>query len=623
MISLNLGKMLNILGGLEMSNNKETAKQIIQIIGEDNITFMTHCATRLRLNVVNESDVDLDALDQVEGVIKSQLKGGQLQVIIGARVADVFEEAKKLVNLSDENVQSTEVKKNVITRVVEAISGCFGPVIPVLIGCGMVKSVAAILIALKWVDPTSGTYQVISLIGDLLFYFFPFFLAVSAAKKFKTHEYLALALAGALMYPLIQNGAINAAESGVSSLSFLGLPVLFVNYKSTILPIILSVWIMSYVYRWVNKIIPDTFKVLFVPMIVLFIMVPLELIVIGPLGTYLGQGVASIVSYLYTTNGVIGALLFGTFRPLLIIFGMHYAITPINAQLIAEYGYSVISPANLTGNLAQAGATLAVFLLLKKKAEKAEALSAGVTALFGVTEPAMFGFNLKYKKPMIFAMLGGGIGAAYINFFGGGATAVILPGLLALPTYIADNYIHIIIGISISIAFALVGTLLFGIGQKDSKIATQAVNPEKLDVVPFTDGEILPLEKVNDAVFSTGVMGPGFAVQPNQGKVLAPFNGKVTMVFETKHAIGLRSDNGVEVLIHIGLETVNLKGQHFKVLIKEGDTVEAGQALVEFDLEKLKELGYDTVIPFIVTNSVEFKNVSVNLDKKPIEIALI
>lgn len=605
-----------------MSNNKETAKQIIQIIGEDNITFMTHCATRLRLNVADENKVDLNALDQVPGVIKAQVKSGQLQVIIGAKVAQVFEEASKLVTLSEDQVQSTEIKKNIIARVVEAISGCFGPVIPVLIGCGMVKSVAAILTTLNLVDPTSGTYQIISLIGDLLFYFFPFFLAVSAAKKFKTHEFLAVALAGALMYPTIQNGALQAAETGVNSLSFLGLPVLFVNYKSTIIPIILSVWIMSYVYKWVNKLIPDTFKVLFVPMIVLFIMVPLELIVIGPFGTYIGQGVAKVVSYLYTTNGVLGALLFGTFRPLLIIFGMHYAITPINAQLIAEYGYSVISPANLTGNLAQAGATLATFFLLKKKSEKAEALSAGVTALFGVTEPAMFGFNLKYKKPMICAMIAGGIGAAYINFWGGGATAVILPGLLALPTYIADNYIHIIIGISISIVLAMIGTLVLGIGNKAKSDETTIVSATKLDVKPFAKGEVVELNKVNDAVFSTGVMGNGFAIVPTEGKVFAPFAGKVTMVFETKHAIGLRSDNGVEVLVHIGLDTVNLKGEHFNVHIKEGDTIEAGQLLVEFDLEKLKELGYDTIIPFIVTNGAEFAQVTPKLSSDSIEFAL-
>ncbi|AWN61391.1 beta-glucoside-specific PTS transporter subunit IIABC [Streptococcus sobrinus] len=608
-----------------MSSNYETAKQIIQIIGKENITFMTHCATRLRFNVVDDGKVDLDALDQVEGVIKAQNKGGQLQVIIGAKVAQVFDEAKKFVDLAEDNIQSSEIKKNIVSRIVEAISGCFGPVIPVLIGCGMVKSVTAILVAVKLLDAASGTYQVISLIGDLLFYFFPFFLVVSAAKKFRTHEFLAIALAGALMYPTIQNGALAAAKSGVTSLSFLGLPVPFVNYKSTILPIILSVWIMSYVYKWVNKIVPDTFKVLFVPMLVLFIMVPLELIVIGPFGTYVGQGVAKVVTFLYTKNGVVGSFLFGTFRSLLIIFGMHYAITPINAQLIAEYGYSVIFPANLTGNLAQAGATLATFFLLKKKSEKTESFTAGVTALFGVTEPAMFGFNLKYKKPMICAMVAGGIGAAYINFFGGGATAVILPGLLALPTYIADSYIHIIIGISISIALAFGATLVLGIGSKKDKEGnpSEEISATKLDVIPFAPGKIVELNQVDDPVFSTGVMGNGFAIIPTEGKVVAPFTGKVSMVFETKHAIGLRSNNGVEVLIHIGLDTVNLKGQYFKVHVKEGDTVSKGQLLVEFDLDKIKELGYDTVIPFIVTNGAEFTNVTPKILPDSVEISLV
>ncbi|MDO4680848.1 MAG: PTS transporter subunit EIIC [Aerococcus sp.] len=354
---------------------------------------------------------------------------------------------------------------------VEAISGYFGPIIPVLIGCEMIKSITAILMTFHLVSASSETFQVFALISDLLFYFFPFFLAVSAAKKFNTHEYLAIALAGALMYPTIMDGAKAVAETGKSYLSFFGLPILLVNYKSTIIPIILSVWIMSYVYKYINRLISDIFKILFVPMLVLFIMVPLELIVIGPFGSYIGQWVAKTVTWLYSTNGVIGAFLFRTFRPLLIILGMHYAITPLNTQLIAEYGYSLISPANLTGNLARAAAGIAVFLLLKNKVEKETALTSGVTALFGVTEPVIFGFNPKYKKPMICAMIGGG--ATYINFFGGGATAIILPGLLALPTYIADNYIHIIIGISISMVFAFLSTLLLGIIQPESQVANR------------------------------------------------------------------------------------------------------------------------------------------------------
>lgn len=596
--------------------NKDIAKKILEQVVSENITYLTHCATRLRFNVKDESCIDLNKLNQIEGVITAQFKNGQLQVVIGAKVEGVFDELIEMVNLSDDvTVEKNEKKKNLISNVVETIAGCFSPVIPVLIGCGMVKSVLAILTTLNIISTTSGEYQVLSMIGDLLFYFFPFFLAVSAAKKFKTHEFLALALAGALMYPTIQNGAINATETGITSLSFLDLPALFVNYKSTIIPIIIAVWVMSYVYKWVNKIIPDTFKVLFVPMIVLFIMVPLELIVIGPFGTYIGKGVASLVTWLYGINGILGAFLFGTFRPLLIILGMHYAITPINTQLIAEYGYSVISPANLTGNLAQAGACLAVFILLKNKNEKSNAFTSGLTAVFGITEPAMFGFNLKYKKPMICAMLAGGIGAAYMNMFGGGATAVILPGILALPTYIADSYIHVIIAVLISIIGAFVATLVLGIKENGSE--EKSINDEvKDEIVEIpTKGEVIELSQVNDPTFSQGLMGKGFAVISVDGNYYAPFNGVVSMIFPTKHAIGLTSDNGVELLIHIGLETVELNGQYFESFVETGKKIKAGDMLIKVDIEKLKELGYDITTPVIVTNTDHYQKIELeNID---------
>lgn len=357
--------------------NEDLAKQILEIVGKSNITYVTHCATRLRFNVKDEEAVNLKALDRLEGVLKSQFKIGQLQIIIGAKVKGVFDAVSEMVDLEQGNIEvkGVKIKKNPVLRVVETISGVFGPVIPVLIGCGMIKSLLAIMTTMNLIATTSGAYQVFNLISDLIFYLFPFFLAVSAAKKFKTSKFMAVALAGAYMHPTIMNGADTAAKTGITSLSFFGLPVLLVNYKTTIIPIIISVWVMSYVYRYIDKLIPDMFKVLFVPMLVLFVMVPLELIAIGPFGTYIGITIAKVVTYLYTSNGVIGSFLFGTFRPVLIIFGMHYAITPINSQLIAKYGYSVISPANLTGNLAQAGACLAVFFVLKNKTNKSGALT--------------------------------------------------------------------------------------------------------------------------------------------------------------------------------------------------------------------------------------------------------
>ncbi|MBM6797828.1 PTS glucose transporter subunit IIA, partial [Coprobacillus cateniformis] len=582
-----------------MMKNKDIAKKILDLIKEDNITYLTHCATRLRLNVKNEDIIDLNALSQIEGVLTAQFKNGQLQVIIGANVEEIFDELMTMVKLDEDViVEQHQKKKSIISSVVETIAGCFSPVIPVLIGCGMVKSLLSILTTFNIITTVSGEYQILSMIGDLLFYFFPFFLAVSAAKKFKTNEFLALALAGALMYPTIQNGAIHATELGVTSLSFLGLPALFVNYKSTIIPIIITVWVMSYVYKYVNKIIPDTFKVLFVPMIVLFIMVPLELIVIGPFGTYVGKEVAAIVTWLYGINGVLGAFVFGTLRPLLIVLGMHYAITPINTQLIAEYGYSVISPANLTGNLAQAGACLAIFVLLKNKDNKSSALSSGLTAIFGITEPAMFGFNLKYKKPMICAMLAGGIGAAYMNFFGGGATAVILPGILALPTYIADHYIHVIVAVGISIIGAFIATLILGIQEEsDSKVHQDGIGNEEIHSP--VKGKIIELSQVNDDTFSKGLLGQGFAVIPEDGQYYAPFDGKVKMIFPTKHAIGLVSETGIEVLIHIGIDTVELNGQYFESHVKADQEIKTGDLLITVDRESVQTLGYDMTTPVI------------------------
>ncbi|MEK3823480.1 glucose PTS transporter subunit IIA [Paenibacillus sp. FSL K6-1558] len=621
---------------------EELAKEIIANIGQDNITYATHCATRLRFNVKDETQVNLKALDRLEGVLRAQFNSGQLQIIIGAKVKSVFDAVSEKLDLDNQDIEvkAVQQKKNVLSRVVETVAGIFGPVIPVLIGCGMVKSVLAILTTMNLLETTSGAYQTFNLISDLIFYFFPFFLAVSAAKKFKTNEYLAVALAGAYMYPTIMEGAAKVAETGVTSLSFFGLPLLLVNYKSTIIPIIISVWVMSYVHRFVNKRIPDMFKILFVPMIVLFIMVPLGLIVFGPIGTYFGSGVAQIVTYLYTVNGVIGAFLFGTFRPLLIIFGMHYAITPINSQLIAEYGYSVISPANLTGNLAQAGACLGVFLLLKHKASKSSALSSGVTAMFGITEPAIFGFNLKYKRPFICAMLAGGIGAAYINFWGGGATALILPGILALPTYIADSYIHIIIGVVISITLALVAVLIWGIEEdipapatvnasngmvsagtasptaatSESSASTSAnkgidrvIRPSGTLIIGSPiNGTVKNIKEIDDPIFA---LGSGAAVESIDGKVYAPFDGKVVSLFPTKHAIGLLSNEGVEMLVHVGINTVKLKGKHFTAHVQQDQIIKQGDLLIEYDHKAIRAEGFDTVVPIIISNTFEYQSV--------------
>lgn len=452
--------------------NKEIAENILKFVGGlENISNITHCATRLRLNLKNDKIVNLNKLEEIPDVIKAQFSNGQLQVVLGGKVKDVHDEFVKLTNFSSGNnqEQKQEKKKFSFGSLIETISGVFSPILPVLIGCGMIQALNAFIMNFELVSTDSGFYQIFQMTGDLIFYFLPFFLAVSAARKFKTNEFLALALAGAFMYPTIMQGAINAAETGITTLDFLGLPILFVNYKSTVFPIIFAVWVMSYLYRWLEKVIPASFRILFVPLLTLMVMVPLQLIVLGPAGSYLGNYIGSGVTYLYTVGGVVGAFVLGALRPVLVMFGMHYAITPIMVQEIAENGFTIIIPALLVGNLAQSGAAFATAIQIKDKTQKSGAFTAAFTALCGITEPAMYGYNLKYKKPFYVALLAAGVAAAYLSIFNVYSTHVALPGILALPTYQADNFINVIIGVLIAIIGSFVGTMLIGIDQKDKE----------------------------------------------------------------------------------------------------------------------------------------------------------
>ncbi|MCP1223617.1 PTS transporter subunit EIIC [Sebaldella sp. S0638] len=446
--------------------NKEIAKEILKNVGGNgNISNATHCATRLRLNLTDEKKMSIDGLEKIDGVIKAQMSNGQLQVVLGGKVTGVYAEFSEMLETGKQGKTDSaqEKKKFGLNRLIETISGIFSPVLPILVGCGMVQSLTAIISTFGLVQPDSGFFLVLKMTGDLIFYFMPFFLAVSAAQKFKTSIYLSVALAGAYMYPTIMNGAAEAASTGVRFLDFLGLPILYVNYKSTVIPIIISVWILSYVHRFIDRHVPEMFKIILTSMLTLLIMVPFELILIGPVGSYLGMYIAQGVKILYTSFGFIGAFLLGAFRPVLVMFGMHYAITPIMVQELSETGKTIIIPALLAGNLAQSGAAFATFILIKDKKEKSGAFSAALSALFGITEPAMYGYNLKYKKPFYAALFAAGTAAAYMSVFHAYSIAAALPGILSLPTYNADSFIYIITGVLIAVIGAFVLTLILGI----------------------------------------------------------------------------------------------------------------------------------------------------------------
>lgn len=586
--------------------NKELARNIIELVGnEENISVLTHCATRLRFNLKDNSKADLNALKNLDGVLTAQLKSGQLQVVIGAKVQSIYEEAVKLVHIS-EDLEVKKEKTNKVNMIIETISGIFSPTLPVLIGCGMFKAIVSLLTNLDIMQSSDNFIVVLSMMGDLIFYFFPFFLAVSAARKFKVSEYLALALAAAYMYPTIMDGAAMVAETGIESLNFLGFPMLFVNYKSTVIPIILSVWVLSLIYKRIDKLVPDALKILLTSMIVMFIMIPFELIALGPIGSYLGTYIAEFVGWFYDFGGFIAAALLGGTRSLLTMMGMHYALAPLQIQQIAELGTSTLLVSALTANFAQAGAAFGCALKIKNKAEKSIAFSASLSAFLGITEPAMYGVNLRYKKPFMFALLSSAIAAAFLSFFNAGAMAYAPPGLFTIITYTADNFAFIIIGVVIASGLAGVLSYLFGVEEKVEKGTKDNKDHVEVNVISPIVGKTISLLDVKDDAFAS--MGEGFAIIPEEGKVYAPFDGKVSMIFPTSHAIGLISNDGVELLIHIGIDTVNENGNGFSALVKTNDEIKQGDLLIEFDLNTLSKK-YDMTTSIIVTNTSQCKKI--------------
>lgn len=612
----------------KMTNKELAAKIIANVGGEQNISILTHCATRLRFNLKDNSKADLEALKKLDGVLTAQIKSGQLQVVIGAKVNAIFDEVSAQVHITEGDATVTEPPKNKVSAVIETISGIFAPTLSVLIGCGMFKAIVSLITGLELLPSDNDFVTLLSMIGDLIFYFFPFFLAVSAAKKFRVSEYMALALAAAYMYPTIINGAAAAEETGVAGLNILGITIPYISYSSTVIPIILSVWVLSLIYKRIDRLVPDFLKILLTSMIVLFIMVPVELIILGPIGSYAGTYIAQFMDWFYSIGGFVAAALLGGTRSLLTMMGMHYALAPLQIQQIAETGISTLLVSALTANFAQGGSAFGAFVALKDKQMKSVAASASLSAVLGITEPAMYGVNLKYKRPFGIAMASSAVAAAFLSFFHAGAMAYAPPGIFTIITYTADSFVFIILGAALSFGLAAVLTFLFGIPKEANKPSKEEQtieneNTPETDALPDPSaaagaeltvyspihGNVIPLSDVPDEAFGSGAMGQGVGIEPAEGRVYAPFDGTVEMIFDTKHAIGLTSSDGIGLLIHVGLDTVELNGQYFTAHVSAGDSIKKGQLLLEFDLDKIAEK-YKTVTPVLVVNTDEYASVS-------------
>ncbi|MBO1304902.1 PTS glucose transporter subunit IIA [Enterococcus sp. 669A] len=592
-------------------NYREVGTKVLALVGgKENVVSLTHCATRLRFELRDKKKADTKALEKTAGVISVVDSGGQYQVVIGNEVQAAFKEIQKELGDSVRKQKPAENQEGIISRLVSVISTTFTPMIPAITGAGMVKAILAVLTLTGVLSDSSQTYIILNTIADAAFYFMPVLLAYGAAIKFEVSPILAITVAGILLHP-----NISQLFSSGDPVSFLGIPVLAADYAGSVLPIIFTVWIMSYVEPFADRISPSFIKFFTKPMLVFLIMGPLALVVIGPFGTLLNDLVAMGAEWINGKAAWLIPFLMGGLQPFLVVTGTAWAMTPIATMQLSSTGSEMINgPGMLASNIAQSGATLAVAFKTKNKQLKQLAVSTGITALMGITEPSLYGVTLKLKRPLVASMIGGAIAGLYAGLSGLVRYAFVSPGLAALPAFIGENPMNIVHAI-ITCLIAFFGTFIIAyligfedvideedsLGQEPGNAAIKIESPVK--------GTVYPISEVNDAIFSKELLGKGVAITPEDDTIYSPINGEVITVLESKHAIGLRSKEGIEILVHIGIDTVNLKGKPFEVFVKEGDQVSVGQKLIEADFKQIKEAGYDDTVILVVTNSENFETI--------------
>lgn len=590
-------------------NNEQLAKEILNLVGgEQNVNSVVHCATRLRFKLKNQDKANTDKLKNLDGVITVMQSGGQYQVVIGNNVSSIYKALLKVSNLNSETSQAVEEDNkngNAFSKLIDVISAIFTPVLGALIGSGIIKGLLMVATLFLGLDATSGTYRVLAAAANAMFYFLPVILAYTASKKFGANPVIAMVIGGALIYP-----DMISAFADKTPLYFIGIPIILINYSSSVLPTILGTWVLSKVEGFLEKVIPDIIKSFVIPLLSILIVVPVVFLAVGPIGNYIGLGIASAYTAVYSFNPVIAGFFLGGFYQLFVVFGVHWAIAPVQINNVAVFGYDTITAMYLPSKYAQAGATLGIGLKTKNKKVKSEAFTtAATTAFFGITEPAVYGFTLKYKKTFIIASLASAVGGAIAGFFRSAASAYGVSNTLTLPVFLEHGFIGIIIAIITSFILSLVLTVLFGYSdEKNSMESTE----EAVDFISSTEtkylrapikGDVVALENVKDELFANEVLGKTVAIEPAEGKVFSPADGVVSMLYPSKHALGLLLDEGSEVLIHIGIDTVKLDGKYFTAHIEEGDRVKSGQLLVEFEIGSIKSAGYPVTTMMVITNA--------------------
>ncbi|WP_426332969.1 beta-glucoside-specific PTS transporter subunit IIABC [Paenibacillus silvae] len=618
-----------------MSNYDQLAKDILSRVGgRENVNSVFHCVTRLRFKLKDESVAKTEELKNLPGVITVMQSGGQYQVVIGNEVPDVYKAVVKAGNFPtegqvEESADHSGKKVGLFSRFIDMISGVFTPLLGLLAATGMIKGFNEMFVAFGWITQDSGTYQLLKATGDCLFYFFPIFLGYTAIKKFGGSPFLGMAIGASLVYPTLAGLKTGDPlytlftgtlfESPIH-ITFLGMPVILMEYSSSVIPIIIATFVAVRLERFFKNVIPKVVSTFLVPFFTLLVIVPATFLVIGPISTWAGQLIGAGATNIYELSPIVTGLIIGGLWQVFVLFGLHWGLVPVALLNLSTSGADPVLAMSFAASFAQIGAVLAVLLRTKNTKIKSLSIPAFISGIFGVTEPAIYGVTLPLKKPFIMSCIAGGIGGGILGYAGSKIYMIGGLGVFGYPTFInkevgLDSSFYMAI-VSTLVAFVLGFILTYIVGFKDPVEKTAAPAPvldpnpnNRFEIVSPMAGEVVELKEINDVTFAGEHMGKGIAIRPSSGRVVSPITGVVQTVYRTKHAIGLVSDDGVEMLIHIGQDTVQLKGQHFTAHVKDGDRVNAGDLIMEFDLQAIKDAGYETITPIIVANTPNYLDV--------------
>lgn len=625
-----------------MGKYESLAKEIVKNVGgKENVSSLTHCITRLRFKLKDESKANDQVIKDMDGVVTVMKSGGQYQVVIGNHVPEVYADVMPLLGMEEGSADRAEdaPSGNLFNRAIDIISGIFQPILGIMAACGMVKGLNALFVALGWYPETCGGYLVLNAIGDGLFNFLPLFLGYTAAKKFNLKPMIGLVIGAIMCYPTIQNTALSNGGEALYTLfsgtmfeskvytDFFGIPLIAMDYTGTVIPVIFVVYFASKCDKFFSKFIPDLVKFFFVPMLTLLISIPVGLLILGPVATFASKIIAEVVMTVRNFSPLLAGAIVGLTWQILVIFGLHWGFIPVYINNIQMNGFDNVMMPFFACTFATSAVVLAIFFKTKNKQLKEMALPNFISGIFGVTEPAIYGILLPLKKPFIISCIIGGIGGGFYGalnfrkFSMGGMGIFELPAMIE-PDGSMGNLIVALVGIAITMILAFIVTMILYkeetpkqeeketlITEKKQQESCENKMVKQLEIASPIKGTVLKLEKMKDDAFASGVLGKGAAIIPEEGNVYAPADGVITALFPTLHAIGMQADNGLELLIHIGLDTVQLNGEGFRAMVKQGDRVKKGQLLVTFDKEFIESKGFCLETPVLVTNSDDFLEV--------------